>query len=317
MRQHRGAARRGHRRPDRRGVRGRGVVVPARPHPPLRPRRGDLAELRPRPPRRPRRDLAALRGGQGPHLGRPRARRRWPSPTPTTPSCCADAAAVEPAVTFGLDGSAPTATVDGGRARRLDGAPARRRRRAARAALPHDLANALAAAATAVRGRRHARRPCAAALRAFHGLPHRVELVAEAGGVRWYDDSKATAPHATRAARARLRLGRADRRRPQQGPRPGRRWPSRPHHIRAVVAIGEAADEVVAAVRRARPGRAGRRRRWTTRSPPPRALAQPGDVVLLSPGVRLVRLVRVLRRAGRRLRRRGPRPSSTAEAAEP
>ena len=38
------------------------------------------------------------------------------------------------------------------------------------------------------------------ALLAFRGLPHRVSLVGEAGGVRWFDDSKATAPHATRAA---------------------------------------------------------------------------------------------------------------------
>ena len=47
-----------------------------------------------------------------------------------------------------------------------------------------------------------ARRPqrCREALRAFRGLPHRVELVGEAGGVRFYDDSKATAPHATLAA---------------------------------------------------------------------------------------------------------------------
>ena len=46
----------------------------------------------------------------------------------------------------------------------------------------------------------------ATALLAFRGLPHRVALVGEAGGVRWFDDSKATAPHATRAARAGLRV---------------------------------------------------------------------------------------------------------------
>ena len=34
------------------------------------------------------------------------------------------------------------------------------------------------------------------ALREFRGLPHRVEQVAERDGVRWYDDSKATSPHA-------------------------------------------------------------------------------------------------------------------------
>jgi UDP-N-acetylmuramoylalanine--D-glutamate ligase len=38
------------------------------------------------------------------------------------------------------------------------------------------------------------------ALRSFRGLPHRVELVAEIGGVTWYDDSKGTNVGATVAA---------------------------------------------------------------------------------------------------------------------
>ena len=52
------------------------------------------------------------------------------------------------------------------------------------------------------RARRRARRSTAsrAALASFSGLPHRVALVGEADGVRWFDDSKATAPHATLAA---------------------------------------------------------------------------------------------------------------------
>lgn len=65
--------------------------------------------------------------------------------------------------------------------------------------LPHDVANALAAAATAF--------PVGAttegmarALAGFEGLPHRVTLVGESGGVRYYDDSKATTPDATVAA---------------------------------------------------------------------------------------------------------------------
>jgi UDP-N-acetylmuramoylalanine--D-glutamate ligase len=40
----------------------------------------------------------------------------------------------------------------------------------------------------------------AGAIRAFKGLPHRVELVAETGGVRFYDDSKGTNVGATVAA---------------------------------------------------------------------------------------------------------------------
>ena len=41
---------------------------------------------------------------------------------------------------------------------------------------------------------------CRRALGAFQGLPHRVELVGEARGVRFYDDSKATTPGAVLAA---------------------------------------------------------------------------------------------------------------------
>jgi len=40
----------------------------------------------------------------------------------------------------------------------------------------------------------------ASALQGFRGLPHRIELVAEIGGVRYYNDSKSTSPGATIAA---------------------------------------------------------------------------------------------------------------------
>src|SRR5260221_353244 len=63
----------------------------------------------------------------------------------------------------------------------------------------HNAANAMAAHAllTAI-GAPPA--PLAQALREFKGLPHRVELVAEANGVRFYDDSKGTNVGATVAA---------------------------------------------------------------------------------------------------------------------
>ena len=64
-----------------------------------------------------------------------------------------------------------------------------------RRALVHDRTNALAAAITAIAvgtttlGSR--------TLASYATLPHRVALVDEAGGVSWYDDSKATNPDAT------------------------------------------------------------------------------------------------------------------------
>src|SRR5262249_45719452 len=65
-----------------------------------------------------------------------------------------------------------------------------------RRALVHDRTNALAAAiaAEAVGASGEGIR---AALATYATLPHRVALVDEAGGVRWYDDSKATNPDAT------------------------------------------------------------------------------------------------------------------------
>jgi UDP-N-acetylmuramoylalanine--D-glutamate ligase len=146
-------------------------------------------------------------------------------------------------------------------------------------AFPHDLANALAAATTVVhaggtvQGAREA-------LLAFRGLPHRVSLVGESGGVGWYDDSKATAPHATRAALrgfdsvVLIAGGRnkgldlsdltkeADR-------------------IRAVVAIGEAAHDVAVAFDGIRPVRTAASMDEAVAEAA--ALARPGDVVLLSP----------------------------------
>jgi len=63
----------------------------------------------------------------------------------------------------------------------------------------HNVANALAAAALA---RAHGAPPPAIAdgLRRFVPDPHRNQLVHEAGGVAWVDDSKATNPHAARAS---------------------------------------------------------------------------------------------------------------------
>tara|TARA_Y100000310_G_scaffold249895_2_gene256046 strand:- start:2288 stop:3592 length:1305 start_codon:yes stop_codon:yes gene_type:complete len=69
--------------------------------------------------------------------------------------------------------------------------------------LPHDLLNAQAATAVAVRSGADLA-SCASVLDDFRGLPHRMNLIAEHKGVRYVDDSKATTPHATLAALAGL-----------------------------------------------------------------------------------------------------------------
>ena len=70
----------------------------------------------------------------------------------------------------------------------------------------HNAANALAALALC-RVLGLPLDPLLAALREFNGLRHRVELIAESGGVRWYDDSKGTNVGSTVAALAGLAHG--------------------------------------------------------------------------------------------------------------
>lgn len=144
-----------------------------------------------------------------------------------------------------------------------------------------DLANALAAAACADAGGAGPD-AIAAGLSAFDGFPHRVQLVGEAGGVRYVDDSKATNPHAAVHAAAgfdRVVLLAGGR---NKGLDLGALAEAAPH-LRSVVAFGEAADEIAEAfgatpveVRRAAtvPEAVGLASRE----------ARPGDVVLLAPG---------------------------------
>lgn len=63
----------------------------------------------------------------------------------------------------------------------------------------HNLSNALAAIGIGFAAGVEAK-PMAQAVRQFPGLEHRLELVGEFGGVRWYNDSKATTPDSTMRA---------------------------------------------------------------------------------------------------------------------
>ncbi len=144
---------------------------------------------------------------------------------------------------------------------------------------PHDLRNAEAAAACALA----AGAPAAdvrAALESFRGLPHRLELVAETGANRWYDDSKATTPEAVLAASEAfesfvLIAGGRNKGLDLTGLASG-------SSIRAVVAIGEAAAEVGAAFAGARPVQRARDMAAAVAMAGEMALA--GEAIVLSPG---------------------------------
>lgn len=124
----------------------------------------------------------------------------------------------------------------------------------------------------------------------FEGLPHRLELVAERAGVWWVNDSQGTTPYATiPAIEAYTRppvviLG---------GVVKGAEFAALGRAVagraRAAILIGQAADEIGAAIdaaKRADPTSSVRVERAASLADAvarARALAQPGDVVLLSP----------------------------------
>ncbi|MEN9643943.1 MAG: UDP-N-acetylmuramoylalanine--D-glutamate ligase [Actinomycetota bacterium] len=66
--------------------------------------------------------------------------------------------------------------------------------------LPHDITNALAAAALVLESGLAEPQHVRAALATFRHPPHRIEPVATIRGVDWFNDSKATSPHAALTA---------------------------------------------------------------------------------------------------------------------
>ncbi|MCB5188587.1 UDP-N-acetylmuramoyl-L-alanine--D-glutamate ligase [Methylobacillus caricis] len=146
----------------------------------------------------------------------------------------------------------------------------------------HNAANALAALALC-RALALPYDPLIAALRQFKGLPHRVEWIAEAGDIAFYDDSKGTNVGATCAAIAGLERkvvliaggdGKGQDFSPLIGPVSS--------NARAVVLIGRDAGTIAAALAGtgAELEHAASLEQAVEQA---YALAQPGDVVLLSP----------------------------------
>jgi UDP-N-acetylmuramoylalanine--D-glutamate ligase len=151
----------------------------------------------------------------------------------------------------------------------------------------HNVANVLAAA---IVGDLHGIAPeaIADAIRSFGGLPHRLEVVAEADGVLYVNDSQGTTPYATIPALtaygrpAVVILG---------GVSKGADWTELARAVvteaRGAVLIGQSADEIGAALDRAgapkKPLPVRRAATLPDAVRAARAMAQPGDVVLLSP----------------------------------
>jgi UDP-N-acetylmuramoylalanine--D-glutamate ligase len=127
-----------------------------------------------------------------------------------------------------------------------------------------------------------------AASTAFTGVRHRLEVVAEIDGVRYVNDSIATAPERSMAALAAFRgtpvvllAGGRDKHLPME------EWGRMiAETTRALVLFGEAAPLVERAARDAGmpPGRIHQAGTVAQGVAVARRLAEPGDVVLLSPG---------------------------------
>jgi UDP-N-acetylmuramoylalanine--D-glutamate ligase len=147
--------------------------------------------------------------------------------------------------------------------------------------LPHDITNALAAAAVCIESGLARAEHVAQALEQFENAPHRIQFVSELDGVRWYNDSKATSPHAAsvalRAFDSIVLIAGGKNKDLDLS-----QMACEPQRMRAVVAIGASAGDIarafsgVCTVVEAESMRAAVAHA--------RELARAGDVVVLSPG---------------------------------
>ena len=147
-------------------------------------------------------------------------------------------------------------------------------------AMPHDVTNALAAAAISIESGLVEPSHVARALAEFDNAPHRIEYVETIDGVKWFNDSKATSPHASAVAinsfqNIVLIAG---------GRNKGldlSELADQPKRMKAVVAIGDDAPEIEKAFDGVcRVVRGGSMQEAVQLA---RTLAVSGDVVLLSP----------------------------------
>lgn len=150
-----------------------------------------------------------------------------------------------------------------------------------RRSLPHDITNALAASAITIESGLATNADVARALAEFVNAPHRIEFVATSHGVSWYNDSKATSPHAASVALKSfgsivLIAG---------GKNKGldlAEMACEPDAMRAVVAIGESQKEIQSAFSGVCEVHTANSMKQAVAAAS--VLAKSGDVVLLSPG---------------------------------
>ncbi len=180
-------------------------------------------------------------------------------------------------VTFGTPAS-DVSVDDGGKVLRVGGEPLLEIRQLPRR-FPHDLRNAEAAVACALAAGAPTADLCGA-LAAFRGLPHRLQLVAESDGICWYNDSKATTPDAVLAATSAFESAVLIAGGRNKGLDLG--CLANAASVRAVVAIGEAAEEISAIFAGSRPVRCASDMETAVAAAGEMALA--GDAILLSPG---------------------------------
>ena len=149
-----------------------------------------------------------------------------------------------------------------------------------RRSLPHDISNALAAIAICLEAGVATEVAVAQALADFLPSHHRIELVCEKDSVRWFNDSKATSPHAARTAlRAfnNIVLIAGGRNKGLDLSELG----AESRSVRAVVGIGESGQEIIDAFGTECPHALASSMQEAIEIA--RSFASAGDVVLLSP----------------------------------
>ncbi|MEO6652857.1 MAG: UDP-N-acetylmuramoyl-L-alanine--D-glutamate ligase [Ilumatobacteraceae bacterium] len=147
--------------------------------------------------------------------------------------------------------------------------------------LPHDITNALAASALVMETGLADADAIGTALTDFVARPHRLEVVVSRDGITWYNDSKATTPHAAATAihafDSLVLIAGGSRKGVDLSP-----MAAEADRVRAVIAIGEAAPDIRAVFGASTPVTDAISMRDAVRMAA--AAARAGDAVVLSPG---------------------------------